>query len=91
MKHLELLLIFYLLLLLRKLSFRQEIKRQTISDKRDESVNQDTKDDELDENNYSLDDLPPYTPTIQTHSSKLHDSSKTFSRSLTTLTRKRKK
>ena len=55
-----------------------------------QSVNQDTNDDELDENNYSLDDLSPYTPTVEKHSSKLHDSSKTSSRSLSIICRKRK-
>ena len=64
--------------------------RQEISDKRDKSVNQDRKDDELDEHKYSLEDLPPYIQTVENHSNKLHDSSKTFSRSLTTLNRKRK-
>ena len=64
---------------------------QAILDKREKSVNAATKDDDVDEHNYSPDDSPPYTPTVETHSSKLHDSSKTFSRSLTTLTRKRKK
>ena len=47
------------------ISFRQEILWQAISYKRDESVNQDTKDDELDEHNYSPDDLPLYTPNCR--------------------------
>ena len=64
--------------------------RQAILDKRENSVNAATKDDDVDEHNYSPDDLPPYTPTVEAHSSKLHDSSKAFSRSLTTLIRKRK-
>ena len=73
-----------------EISFRENMLRQAISDKRDKSVNQDRKDDELDEHKYSLEDLPPYTPTVENHSNKLHYSSKTFSRSLTTLNRKRK-
>ena len=71
-------------------SLKEEMIRQAILDKRENSVNAATKDDDVDEHNYSPDDLPPYTPTVEAHSSKLHDSSKTFSCSLTTLTRKRK-
>ena len=45
-----------------------------------ESVNQVTKDDELDENKYRIGDDLPYTPTIEETSSKVHDSSKTLPR-----------
>ena len=65
-------------------SFKKEMLRKEILDKRENSANEEN------ELNYSPDDLPPYTPTVETHCSKLHDSSKTFSCSLTTLTRKRK-
>ena len=64
--------------------------RKAILDKREYSANEETKVDDVDELNYNSDDSPPYTPTVKTHSSKLHDSSKTFSRTLSTLTRKRK-
>ena len=64
--------------------------RKAILDKREDSANEETKEDDVDELNYNPDDSPPYTQTVKTHSSKLHDSSNTFSRSLSTLTRKRK-
>lgn len=59
-------------------------------DKGDESVNQVTKDDELDENKYRIGDDLPYTPTIEETSSKVHDSSKKLPRSLSMSFRKRK-
>ena len=47
-------------------------------DKRDKSLNQDTKDDELDENKYRAGDDLPYTPTVEKTFNKLYDSRKTF-------------
>ena len=74
-----------------EISFKEDMLRQAILDKRDKSVNQDTKDDELNEHNYSPDDLPLYTPTAENHSSKLHDSSTTSSRLLSIICCKRKR
>ena len=70
--------------------YKKELLRQVILDKRDEFVNQDTKDDELDENKCRIGDSLPYTLTVERTSSKLHDSSKTLPRSLSISFCKRK-
>ena len=44
-----------------EISYTQDLLNNAISDKRDKSINQDTKDDELDEHTYSPENLPPYT------------------------------
>ena len=70
--------------------YKKELLKQVILDKRDEFVNQDTKDDELDENKCRIGDSLPYTLTVERTSSKLHDSSKTLPRSLSISFCKRK-
>ena len=73
-------------------SVKENMLKQAILDKCDESSNKETKDDDddVDEHNYSPDDSPPYTPTVETHSSKLEGSKKKITRSMSCLNRKRK-
>ena len=72
-------------------SVKENMLKQAILNKCDELANKETKDDDdVDEHNYSPDDSPPYTPTVETHSSKLEGSKKTFTRSMSSLSRKRK-
>ena len=72
-------------------SFKEDMLKQAILDKREELANKETKDDDdVDELKYNLEDSPPYTPTVKTHSSKLYDNKQTFSRSISSLIRKRK-
>ena len=73
-------------------SVKENMLKQAILDKCDESSNKETKDDDddVDEHNYSPDDSPPYTPTVETHSSKLEGSKKKITRSMSSLNRKRK-
>ena len=60
-------------------------------DKCEKLANKETKDDDdVDEHNYSPDDSPPYTPTVETHSSKLEGSKKICTRFMSCLSRKRK-
>ena len=72
-------------------SLKEVLLRQARLDKREELANKETKDDDdIYEHNYSPDDSPPYTPCVETHSSKLQGSNKTFTRSISSLNRKRK-
>ena len=50
-------------------SIKEELLREEELVKRDRSVNQDTKNDELDENKYRSGDDLPYTPTVEKTSS----------------------
>ena len=69
---------------------REEFARNAGSLKRVPSNEQGTKDDTEDINKYRGDYIHPYTPNVEENLIKLYDSSKTSSRSLNALCRKRK-
>ena len=72
-------------------SLKEVLLRQARLDKHEELANKETKDDDdIDDLNYSPDDSPPYTPCVETHSSKLQGSNITFTHSISSLNRKRK-
>ena len=71
------------------ISFRQDLLNNAGSLKCVTSNKQDIKDDREDINKYSADCDYAYTPTVEKTFNKLYDSSKTSSRSLSALCRKR--